>query len=48
LPREIKVPPGQTSATFPITIRAAVAQSSNTITASYGGVNRSATLTVVP
>jgi uncharacterized protein (TIGR03790 family) len=48
LPREIKVPPGQTSTTFPITIRAAVAQSSNTITASYEGVNRTATLTVVP
>jgi uncharacterized protein (TIGR03790 family) len=48
LPREIKVPAGQTTATFPITTRAAVAQSANTITASYGGVNRTATLTVVP
>jgi uncharacterized protein (TIGR03790 family) len=48
LPREIKVPAGQTSATFPIATHAAVAQSSNTITASYGGVNRKATFTVAP
>jgi hypothetical protein len=48
LPREVKVPAGQTTVTFPIATRAATAQSSNTITASYGGVNRNATLTVVP
>jgi hypothetical protein len=48
LPAEIKVPAGQTTATFPITTRAAVAQSANTITASYGGVSRTATLTVGP
>ncbi len=48
LPAEIKVPAGQKTATFPITTRAAVAQSSNTITASYAGVSRTATLTVVP
>jgi hypothetical protein len=48
LPREVKVPAGQTTATFPITTRAAVAQTANTITASYEGVNRNATLTVVP
>ncbi len=48
LPREIKVPAGQNTAIFPITTHAAVAQSSTTITASYGGVNRTATLTVGP
>ena len=33
---------GQTTATFPITTHAGAAQSSNTVTASYGGVNRTA------
>jgi uncharacterized protein (TIGR03790 family) len=48
VPREIKVPARQTTATFPITTHAGAAQSSNTIKASYGGVNRTATVTVVP
>ena len=48
VPREIKIPPGQATATFPIETRSGAAQSSNTITASYAGVNRTATLTVAP
>jgi hypothetical protein len=48
VPHEIKVPAGQTTATFPITTHAAVAQSSNTITASYAGVSRTVTFAVVP
>jgi uncharacterized protein (TIGR03790 family) len=48
VPREVKIPPGQATAAFPIETRAGAAQSSNTITASYAGVNRTATLTVAP
>jgi uncharacterized protein (TIGR03790 family) len=48
VPREVEIPAGQNTATFPIATRAATAQSANTITASYAGVNRTATLTVAP
>ncbi len=48
LPRDIKIPEGQNTATFAITTRVASSQSSPVITASYGGVARKATLTVVP
>jgi len=48
VPREIKISPGQATATFPIETRSSAAQSSNTITASYAGVNRTVTLTVAP
>lgn len=45
---DLKVPEGQTSATFQIATHAVIAQMSAVITASYAGVARSATLTVVP
>jgi uncharacterized protein (TIGR03790 family) len=48
LPREIHVPEGQNTATFPIGTRAVTAESSDVITASYAGVARKATLTIVP
>jgi uncharacterized protein (TIGR03790 family) len=48
VPREVRVPAGQASATFPIETRHTTAQSANTITASYAGVNRTATLTIGP
>jgi len=48
VPSEVTVAEGQNKATFPITTRAVIAQNSIAITASYEGVNRTATLTVVP
>jgi hypothetical protein len=48
VPTEIKVPAGQNTAAFPITTRHVIAQRQITITASYAGVTRQATLTVVP
>ncbi len=48
LPREIKVPEGQSTATFPITTRVVAAGNSNVITASYAGVTRNTTLILMP
>ncbi|MGA8028111.1 MAG: TIGR03790 family protein [Bryobacteraceae bacterium] len=48
VPSEIKVPEGQNSATFEITTHGVTAENAVTITASYEGVARTATLTVVP
>jgi hypothetical protein len=44
----VTVPAGQTSATFTITTQAVSAAQNVTITASYGGVSKTATLTVNP
>lgn len=48
VPQEIKVPEGQNTATFAITTRAVASERLSVITASYAGVARKATLTVVP
>ncbi len=48
VPSDVTVPEGQNKATFPITTHGVIAQNSIVITASYAGVNRAATLTVVP
>jgi hypothetical protein len=44
----VTVPAGATSATFPVNTTAVAASTAVTISASYGGVSKSATLTVTP
>ncbi|MBV9611666.1 MAG: hypothetical protein JO091_04305 [Acidobacteriaceae bacterium] len=48
VPAQVTVPEGQNSATFEITTHGVIAENSIAITASYAGVARTATLTVVP
>jgi uncharacterized protein (TIGR03790 family) len=48
LPREIKVPEGQNTATFTIATHVVSSESSPVITASYGGVARKKTVTILP
>lgn len=48
VPAEAKVPAGKNTATFPIATEHAIAQHAVVITASFAGVTRKATLTVVP
>lgn len=48
VPASVTVAAGATSATFTVTSRSVTASTSVTISASYGGVNRTATLTVAP
>lgn len=48
VPASVTVAAGATSATFTVTSRSVTASTAVTINASYGGVSRSATLTVTP
>jgi hypothetical protein len=48
VPASVTVAAGATSATFTVTSRSVTASTSATINASYGGVTRTATLTVTP
>ncbi len=48
LPQQIKVPEGQNTATFAITTRPVSTETPVIITATYAGVTRKATLTIVP
>lgn len=48
MPASVTVPAGATTAKFPITGAAVAAKQTGTATASYGGVSKSATLTVRP
>ena len=48
LPKEIHLSEGQNTATFAINTRTVASEISDVITASYAGVARKATLTIVP
>src|SRR6267378_1975769 len=48
VPSSVAVPAGATSATFPVNTSAVAASTTVTISAAYGGVSRSASLTVTP
>src|SRR5882672_2496711 len=48
VPSSVTIPPGATSATFPVTTLAVAVSTPITISASYAGVTQNATLTVTP
>src|SRR5258708_4924245 len=48
VPSSVTVPAGATSATFPVNTSAVAASTTVTISAAYGGVSKSATLSVTP
>jgi hypothetical protein len=48
LPKEVHLSEGQNTATFAISTRTVASEISDVITASYAGVARKATLTIVP